>query len=394
MPGTNLGDTQTTKMKNQNERRRFLRQSAAAAAGLILTPAMLACGQRNTGTNPAPAPSPPSENDRKIGVALLGLGGYSRGQIAPALQLTKHCELRGLITGSPEKLPRWQEKYGIKDENVYTYDTMDDIANNDEIDVVYVITPTATHRDFSVRAARAGKHVWCEKPMAMNPQECQDIIDACERAGVSLAIGYRMLHEPNTRQLINFTKERTYGAVTGATAYAGYGGTPPPRDYWRGQRDMGGGALYDMGVYTVNGLRYGTQMDPVAVLKARQERMDGPNGVDLTTTYTLEFPGGVLAEAKTSTVENVNLLRIEAERGWYEVSPMQTYTGVEGKTSDGKILGPPVPNQQSLQMDADALAILNNTPVEAPGEMGKMDVAIIRAIIESAETGKRVDLVG
>ncbi|MTB49975.1 Gfo/Idh/MocA family protein [Lewinella sp. W8] len=377
-------------MKNQNERRRFLRQSAAAAAGLILTPAMLACGQRNTNPNAAPATAPTSDKNRKVGVAILGLGGYARGQIAPALQLTEHCELRGLITGSPEKLPQWQEQYGIRDENVYTYDTMEEIADNDDIDVIYVITPTATHRDFSVRAARTGKHVWCEKPMAMNPAECQDIIDACEEAGVMLAIGYRMLHEPNTRQLINFTKERAYGELTAATAYAGYGGNPPPRDYWRGQRDMGGGALYDMGVYTVNGLRYGTQMDPVAVLQASQDRMDGPNGVDLTTTYTLEFPGGLIAEGKTSTVENVNLLRIEAERGWYEVSPMQTYTGVQGKTSDGKVLGPPVPNQQSLQMDADALAILNGTPVRATGAMGKTDVAIIRAIIESAETGQRV----
>lgn len=380
-------------MKDQNERRRFLRQSAAAAAGLMLTPALLACGQRSTGTSPAPASAPNTNGTGKIGVAILGLGGYARGQIAPALQLTEHCELRGLITGSPEKLPQWQEKYAIKDENVYTYDTMDGIADNEDIDVVYVITPTATHRDFSVRAARAGKHVWCEKPMAMTPTECQDIIDACDEAGVKLAIGYRMLHEPNTRQLINFTKEKTYGELTGAKAYAGYGGSPPPRDYWRGQRDMGGGALYDMGVYTVNGLRYGTQMDPVAVLEASQDRMDGPNGVDLTTTYTLEFPGGLIAPAKTSTVENVNLLRVEAERGWYEVSPMQTYTGVRGKTSDGKILGPPVPNQQSLQMDADALAILNDTPVRAPGTMGKTDVAIIRAIIESAETGKRVELV-
>ena len=374
-------------------RRRFLRQSAVAATGVLLTPGLIACGQSTSApaTSTAPA-APPPDNARKIGVALLGLGGYSKGQLAPALQLTQHCELRGLITGSPDKVPEWQDKYGVKDENVYSYDTMDELADNDEIDVVYVVTPTATHRDFAVRAASAGKHVWCEKPMAMTPEQCQDIIDACDKNGVQLAIGYRMLHEPNTQKLIQLTQERAYGPLTAAHAYAGYGGSPPPADYWRGQRDMGGGALYDMGVYTVNGLRYGTQLAPAAVVKAAQRRQDRPNGVDLTTTYTLRYPDGMLAEGKTSVVEKYNELHIEAEDGWYEMDPMQPYQGVKGKTSDGKVLGPPVPNQQSIQMDDDALAILNGTQTIAPGSMGKADIAVIRAIIESAETGREVEI--
>jgi glucose-fructose oxidoreductase len=325
-------------------------------------------------------------------VAILGLGGYARGQIAPALQLTEHCELRGLITGSPEKLPEWQEKYSVPDANCYTYDTMDEIVDNDAIDVVYVITPTATHRDFSVRAASAGKHVWCEKPMAMTPEECQDIIDACNENGVKLTIGYRMLHEPNTRDLIQLTKEKAYGEVTGAHSYAGYAGDPPPADYWRGQRDMGGGALYDMGVYTVNGLRYGTQLAPSAVVRAEQRRQDRPNGVDLETTYTLRYPNGMTADGKTAVVEKYNELYIDAEDGWYKMDPMQPYRGVKGITSDGTVLGPPVPNQQSIQMDNDALAILNGTEVIAPGELGKKDVAVIRAIIEAAETGREVEI--
>ncbi|MCP9235789.1 Gfo/Idh/MocA family protein [Lewinella sp. JB7] len=375
-------------------RRRFLRQSTAAASALLLAPTLIACGRNNTastGESPAPASPPPGE-ERKVGVAILGLGGYARGQIAPALQLTQHCELRGIITGSPDKIPEWQRKYAIRDENVYSYDTMEGIADNDDIDVIYVITPTATHRDFAVRAAATGKHVWCEKPMAMTPEECQDIIDAANRANVKLSIGYRMLHEPNTRKLIQLTKDKVYGDLTSAHSYAGYAGNPPPADYWRGQRDMGGGALYDMGVYTVNGLRYGTQMSPTAVVKAMQRRQERPNGVDLTTTYTLRYANGMTAEGKTSVVEDYNELHIEAAKGWYEVQPMQPYQGVKGKTSDGKILGPPVPNQQSIQMDDDALAILNDTEVLAPGTMGKADIAVIRAIIESAETGREVTI--
>lgn len=383
-----------TPPKSTSTRRRFLRQSAAAT-GLLFVPGLIGCGAPNgpaaSEEDPAPAPRRPG-SDRKLGVAILGLGGYANGQIAPALQLTEHCELRGLITGSPEKLSEWQRKYGVKEENSYTYDTMDEIADNDEIDVIYVITPTATHRDFTVRAANAGKHVWCEKPMAMTPEECQEMIDACNRNNVKLAIGYRMMHEPNTRKLIQFTEERAYGPLTSAHAYAGYAGSPPPADNWRGQRDMGGGALYDMGVYTVNGLHYGTQRQPEAVVKAEQRRQERPNGVDLTTTYTLRYPDGMTAEGKTSVVEDYNELRINAENGWYEMDPMQPYTGVKGMTSDGKVLGPPVPNQQSIQMDDDALAILNDTELIAPGTLAQKDIRVIRAIIESAETGREVQI--
>ena len=377
-------------------RRRFLRHTAAASTGALLLPQLLACGTTadsdasGASAKTQDAGATPSGEGRKLGIAILGLGGYAEGQIAPALQLTEHCRLAGLITGSPEKLPEWQSKYGIADEHCYTYDTMDRVVDDSAIDVVYVITPTATHKDFSVRAARAGKHVWCEKPMAMDVAECQAIIDACDAADVRLSIGYRMQHEPNTQQFIQVAKAREFGAPQSARSLAGYAGNVPPADYWRGQRDMGGGALYDMGVYCVNGLRYGLQMRPEAVVRATQDRIQRPNGTDTTSTFTLRFPGDVLAEAKTSVVEKYNLLRIEAERGWYEMDPMQPYQGVRGSASDGRVFGPPVANQQSIQMDNDALAIMNGTEMIAPGVEGQVDVAIIRAIVESAAAGRGV----
>jgi len=372
----------------KKSRRRFLRQSALAATGLILAPTIVGCGNKSTASSTTSAPAAAPVKDRQLGVALLGLGGYAKGQIAPSLQFTKHCRLTGIITGSPEKVPEWQEKYGIREENVYAYDNLEAIADNAEIDVVYVITPTATHKDFAVRAANAGKHVWCEKPMAMNPADCQVIIDACTRNHVRLSIGYRMLHEPNTQKFIGLSKKKAFGAFTGFTSLAGYAGSDPPTDNWRGQRAMGGGALYDMGVYTINGLRYGTQLNPVAVVSANQYR---PTEVDVTTEYTLEYANGLMAEGKTSVVTEYNQLRIDAENGWHQMEPMQPYDGVQGMTSAGTVLGPPIDGkQQTLQMDNDALAIMNNQPVIAPGKMGLADVAVIRAIIESAETGKRV----
>ena len=365
-----------------------MRDSAKVAAGLYLGPGILsACGNTQEPQDQSLVSS--GDAAKPLGVAILGLGGYASGQIAPALQLTKHCKLSGLITGSPEKLPEWQQKYGIADEHCYTYDRLAEIAEDDAIDIVYVITPTSTHREFSIRAALAGKHVWCEKPMAMTAAECKDMIEASKNAGKTLSIGYRMVHEPNTQEFIQLSQARTLGAPTSANSLAGYAGGMPSVDYWRGQREMGGGALYDMGVYNINGLRYATQLRPEKVLKAVQDR---PQEVDVTTTFTLQFPGGVIGEGKTSVVEEYNLLRVEFENGWAEMQPMQPYNGVQGSASNGDVFGPPVPNQQSIQMDNDALAILNNTPRLAPGEEGLIDVAIIRAIIESAETGKEVNI--
>lgn len=371
------------------DRRKFLKQSTKAAAALYLPTLLTTCSTNGQPTKAeASKQVKPPEKLRKIGVALLGLGGYSRGQLAPALQLTEHCELRGIVTGSPEKIPVWQEKYGIPDANVYSYDNLADIANNDDIDVVYVVTPTATHAGFCLEIAAAGKHVWCEKPMAMTVPECQSIIDACRKNGVKLSIGYRMQHEPNTQTVIEYASSKPYGAMQSVLAEAGYGGSIPSSG-WRSVGKMGGGALYDMGVYTINGLRYATGLEPIAVRSASRTI---PRDVDVTTTYELEFPGGLIASGRTSVVEEFNRLAVSCENGSYELSPMQSYNGVQGKTSDGKLLNIPVQNQQALQMDDNALAILLDTSVLVPGIEGLKDIQIVQAIIKAAASGQAVTI--
>lgn len=358
--------------KWSTSRRHFLRQSAMAAGSLLAAPALIGC-------QPA---------KKRLGVALVGLGGYSRGQLAPALQMTEHCYLAGIVTGSPEKIPTWQQQYSIPDKNVYSYDTMDEIANNPDIDVIYIVVPTGLHAKYAIRAANAGKHVWCEKPMAMNIEECQAIIDACNQNGVKLSIGYRMQHEPNTQTVIEYARTKPYGAIQSAEALAGYAGSGEGSG-WRFQADMGGGALYDMGVYTINGLRYATGMEPVQVRSASR---DIPNEVDVTTTFELVFPNGIKGSGKTSVVESINRLRVDCADGWYKLEPMQSYSGVQGVTSDGKRLDQPIKDQQARQMDNDALAILNDTPVLVPGEEGLRDIRIVRAIMEADRTGGVVDL--
>ncbi len=331
-----------------------------------------------------------SRPDQPLGVALVGLGNYSTGQLAPGLQLTRQCQLAGIVTGSPWKIPEWQRKYRIPDSNVYNYDNMHELANNPAIDIVYIVVPTGLHAKYAIRAAEAGKHVWCEKPMAMNVEECKAIIDACTRNRVKLSIGYRMQHEPNTQTVIQYATSRPYGSIQSLEALAGYRGGGG--DGWRFQREMGGGALYDMGVYSINGLRYATGLEPIRVLEAKQST-DRPRiftEVDETTEFRLGFPGELVGYGRTSVGETINHLRVDCANGWYELRPMQSYSGVRGRTSDGTLLNQKIEDQQARQMDNDALAIRENRPVMVPGEEGLRDIRIVQAIMEAAETGSEV----
>ncbi len=362
------------------KRREFLKNTSVAGAALSLPWHGIAgsAAQKET-----------------IGVALVGLGYYSTDLLAPALQLTKNVKLRGIVTGSPEKIPVWQERHDIPDANVYNYENMHQIANNDDIDVIYIVLPNSMHAEYSIIAANAGKHVWCEKPMAVNVAECQSIIDACKKNKRQLTIGYRMQHEPNTRTVIGYGKSKPYGKIKTITAEAAFrSGWKQTEDHWKMQKAYGGGAMYDMGVYPLNAARYAAQMEPIAVT-ARHEtsRPEIFDEVDETTYFTLEFANGTIAECRTSFAHNWNLLNVDCENGWYKLQPMQAYSGVKGETSDGKQLNKFIENEQTTQMDDDAMAILENKAPIVPGEEGLRDIRILEAIYESAANGsKRVEL--
>lgn len=349
----------------------------------------------HSATDHSQATSDPSANAKKktvLGVALLGLGSYASERLAPGLQKTRYCKLTGVVSGTPSKLEEWRKQYDLKPSNLYSYETLQTIKDNADIDVIYVVTPTSLHAKYAIAAANAGKHVWCEKPMAMTVRECQSVIDACRQNHVKLSIGYRMQHEPNTQTVIEYAKTKPYGAITSVTAkaaYAGNGGTG-----WRFVKAMGGGALYDMGVYSINGLRYAVGQEPVRVLRASQivKRPELFGDVDETTEFELEFPNGLIGHGFTSVGEPGNELRVSCERGSYFLQPMQAYEGVKGETSDGIALNKTVEHQQARQMDDDALAILEDREVMVPGEEGLRDIRLVQAIIESARTGQPVTI--
>lgn len=363
------------------KRRTFIKQAVSGAVGMAYSASIF----------PNIIASKPKD---QVNVALMGLGYYSTDLLAPALQLTKHCKLAGIVTGTPSKAEKWQEKHKIPDKNIYNYDNFDDIANNPDIDVVYVVLPPFLHKEFAIRAADAGKHVWCEKPMAMTEFECRQMIDACQKNKRQLTIGYRMQHEPNTQEIIKYGREKAFGAVKFVTASAGF--SAPWKnwaDHWKMEQNKGGGAMYDMGVYSLNAARYATGEEPIAVLA--QELTDEPDRfakADETTLFQLEFPSGALANCMTSLGVGINTLEVTAEKGWYRLQPFQAYNNVKGMNSKGEMIHFPIENQQAKQMDDNALAILNNTEVLVPGEEGLRDIRIVEAIQKSAKEDRRITI--
>src|SRR4051812_17480776 len=219
-------------------RRRFLGQLSSAAALALLPRASRAFDQ-------------PTAEARKLGVALVGLGNYSNGQLGPALRVTQHCRLAGVVTGDAAKGARWAKDYGFPEKNIYSYATMHEVAGNPDIDIVYVVTPNGLHAEHCIAAAKAGKHVICEKPMANTVAECDRILAACKKAGVKLSVGYRLHFDPYHKELMRLAKEKDFGAFTTMTGDRGF---VMQTKVWRADKKLaGGGPLMDLGIYIIHG---------------------------------------------------------------------------------------------------------------------------------------------
>lgn len=332
------------------------------------------------------------KKDGKLGIALVGLGGYAGGQLAPALQQTEHCYLAGIVTGTPSKVQRWKSMYSIPDANVYNYDTFDSIKDNKDIDIIYVVLPNSMHAEYVIRAAQTGKHVISEKPLGLTTKECDDMIAACKKSGKMFSVGYRLHFEPYNMEMARLGTQKVYGNIKKMTA--GFGFTIGDPTQWRLKKSMaGGGPLEDLGIYCIQGFCYTTGMDPVAVTAQEGPKTDPVKfkEVEQSLTWQMEMPNGIICEGRASYGDNMNFLKAEAEKGTFELTSAFNYSGQAGYTPDGPMNFPRV-NQQARQMDDFAMAIKNNRPTPVPGEMGRRDVRIVEAIYEAMETGKKVTI--
>lgn len=325
-------------------------------------------------------------------VAILGLGSYGT-RVADAMQACTKAKLVGAISGTPSKLATWQSKYNIPEKNCYSYESMDAIKNNPDIDAVYVITPNSLHKPFTLRVAAAGKHVISEKPMALNAKEGQEMIDACKKANVKLLVGYRMHLEPKTLEIIRMRKDGELGKPLFFQGLAGFRIGDPTQ--WRLNKHLaGGGSMMDIGIYAINGARYMIGEEPlwVTAQETKNDHVKFKEGVDETIMFQFGFPGGATASClSTYAMNGLDKFYLNCEKGFAEMQPSTGYGPIKARTNKGEI---DIPHQthQTFQMDEMSEIILNGKKPIVPvdGEEGLKDLKIIDAIFKAVKTGKKV----
>jgi predicted dehydrogenase len=329
--------------------------------------------------------------DRPLGVALVGLGSLATNQIAPALGKTKRCRLAGIVTGTPAKATRWKAQYGLPDRSAYDYATMERMADNRDIDIVYVVTPNALHAEHTIKAASAGKHVLCEKPMEISTERCEAMIAACRTAGKQLAIGYRCRFEPHHIELARLARERTLGEVRIIDAAFGFPIGDPTQ--WRLNHALsGGGPLMDVGIYALQSARMITGEEPVLVsaIETKTDRVKFKD-VEESMTFELTFPSGVIAHcATTFKIPGLNHVTAFAERGSFGMDPAYNYTGSRGWRSDGAALRFDEIDVFAAELDDFARCITTNQPTRVSGAEGLRDVRLLMAIYDAARTGRTI----
>ena len=327
-------------------------------------------------------------------VAIMGLGSYGN-RVAEAMKDCTKAKLVGVISGTPAKITAWQSKYNIPEKNCYKYENFDAIKDNPDIDAVYIITPNALHKDQAIRVAKAGKHVICEKPMALNAKEGEQMIAACKKAGVKLLVGYRMHFEPKTLEVIRMRNAGELGKVMFFQGLAGFRIGDPTQ--WRLNRELaGGGAMMDIGIYAVNGARYMVGEEPIWVTaqETKTDKIKFKDGVDETITFQLGFPSGAVASClSTYAMNGLDKFYLNCEKGFAEMQPSTGYGPIKGRTNKGE-LTQEHKTHQTVQMDEMADIILNNKQPGVPvdGEEGLKDLKIIDAIYAAIKTGKKQSL--
>lgn len=363
-----------------NSRRDFLQKIAAASAIAPFLPKTVEANQKKY-------------EGPILRVAILGLGSYGT-RVADAMQSCKKAKLVGAISGTPSKLTNWQSKYNIPEKNCYNYENFDQVKNNPDIDAIYVITPNSTHKDFIIRAAKAGKQCISEKPMSVNAKDGQEMVDACKRANVKLLVGYRMHFEPNTLEIIRMRNAGEFGKIMFFQGLSGFRIGDPKQ--WRLNKELaGGGAMMDIGIYSINGARYMVGEDPIWVTaeETKTDHVKFKEGVDETIQFQMGFPGGAIASClSTYSMNNLDRFFLNGVQGFAELNPSTGYGPIKGLTNKGELNFPHV-THQTVQMDEMSDIILDGKQPVVPvdGLEAVKDLKIIDTIYLAVKTGKRVD---
>jgi predicted dehydrogenase len=346
--------------------------------------------------------SPPLPPQRRVGFAVIGLGRLSLEAILPALASCKLVRLAAVMTGDKEKGARVARQYGAPADAVYGYDEWDALGRNKDIDVVYVVTPNGMHLDQVQQAARVGKHVLCEKPMANTSVEAEQMIDACKRAGVTLMIAYRCQYEPFNQEVTRLTRCGEFGALKMIEAHNGQ--VQDTADQWRHRKALaGGGALPDIGLYCLNFARFVTGEEPHEVMAWAWSTPGDPRfqEIEENIVWQMRFPSGVVARLSSAyDAHEARPARLYFQKAVVKLEPAFAYQGhrlnilhrspdrADVEINEERLIGPK--NQFGAEMDHMADCILTGRRPRTPGEEGLQDQRLMEAIYRSAAENRPV----
>jgi predicted dehydrogenase len=326
---------------------------------------------------------------RKTGYAVIGLGRIA-GHFMPGSRATTNSQITGLVSGHRDKADKLAAEYGVPANSIYNYENFDEIAHNPAIEAVYVALPNSMHAEYTIRAAKAGKHVLCEKPMATNVADCEAMIAACKAAHVKLMIAYRCHYEPTNLRAVQLIRDGALGKVQSIESTFGFNCAPGE---WRLSKKMaGGGPLFDVGIYSLNACRYLTGEEPEHIAaNASVIDHDGRfNDVEENVSWTMKFPSGIVASCATTYGAPMDgYFRVHGSKGWLEVDQAFVYEGLHLRAEySGKQLDEPNPARDPSHFQAEAEhfshCIQNNLEPQSPGEEGLRDMGYITQIYKSA----------
>ncbi|HTX74913.1 MAG TPA: Gfo/Idh/MocA family oxidoreductase [Terracidiphilus sp.] len=326
---------------------------------------------------------------RKTGYAIIGLGRIA-GHFMPGVQLTTNSSVTALVSGHPDKAARIAAQYGVPASSIYNYDNFDEIAHNPTVDAVYVALPNSMHAEYTIRAAKAGKHVLCEKPMCTSVADAERMIAACKAANVKLMIAYRCHYEPTNLRAVELIRSGAIGQVQAIESAFGFSIAPGE---WRLDKKLaGGGPLYDVGIYCLNACRYLTSEEPenIAAFASVIDKDGRFKEVEENVGWTMRFPSGIVASCNTTYGSNLTgFFRVHGSKGWVQAQPAFNYDGLAlAADLNGKMIDEPNPAKDPYQFAPQAEhfshCIQNNLEPKTPGEEGLRDMRYIAEIYRSA----------
>ncbi|MGI4854728.1 MAG: Gfo/Idh/MocA family protein [Janthinobacterium lividum] len=327
---------------------------------------------------------------KKVRYAPVGLGLISVQHFMPGTVQGQYGEITGLVSGTPDKAKKLAAEYKVPDSNIYTYENFDTIKDNPNIDAVYIGLPNNMHAEYTIRAAKAGKHVLCEKPMAMNVKECEQMIAACNKANRKLMIAYRCHLQQSHMQARDLIRSGAMGKVQVIEGAAGFN---IAHGVWRTKRQYaGGGPLMDIGIYALNAARFvlGEEPEDIRAYTSTNDHDDRFTDIEENVSWTMKFPSGALASMTSTYGANQDgFLRVHCSGGVVEINGFG-YDGISlkvRKSRQPETITPDTskdPAQFTVESDYFSRCVLDNTPVGPSGEEGLKDMQAIAKIYHSA----------